>query len=65
VRATLTFDLPEEREDLMDALNGSHYRSALEDIDQRLRSLSKYGGKARVDIDEVRGWIRDEIQETP
>lgn len=40
--ATLQFNLPEHREDLMDALNGVKYKIALDDMDNYLRGKLKY-----------------------
>lgn len=39
---TLTFNLPEEAEDLKDALNGTIIKSVIWDLDQFLRSKIKY-----------------------
>ena len=39
---TLTFNLPEESEELKDALNGTNVKSAIWDFDQFLRSRIKH-----------------------
>jgi len=43
--ATLTFNLPEEAEEHQIALDAWRYKSALYDMDQYLRSLSKHGSE--------------------
>ena len=47
MKATLTFNLPEEREEFIDALNGAAYKVALDDIHTQLfRPLHKHGYKS-------------------
>jgi len=43
MKATLEFDLPEEREEFDMASHAADYYSALCDIDNHLRSIVKYG----------------------
>lgn len=59
MKAYLSFTLPEDEMEHYYALNGSKYYICLQDIDEWLRSLSKYENKKLVKIDEVRGFIRD------
>jgi len=56
MRATLTFDLPDDQDDLLHGLYGSHYFSVLWDLDQRLRSCLKHGSGTlgREDLEEIR-----------
>lgn len=42
-KATLTFTLPEEREEYDLALNGSRAQTTIDDIDNYLRGKIKYG----------------------
>ena len=54
--ATLTFMLPEEAEEHMDALRGGFYRGALESLREAIRSKRKYGDlteEARAAYDEL------------
>jgi predicted Zn-dependent protease len=55
MRATLTFNLPEDRNEYSMANNASAMYSALWDIQQKLRSLDKYG------IEEYYGQTREEL----
>ena len=42
MKATLTFNLPDEGQEYTDAVNGSKMRSILWDVDQWLRAKLKY-----------------------
>lgn len=42
-RATLTFALPEEQSEFMQAAGAGELARALSEIDQRLRGILKYG----------------------
>jgi len=42
MKATLTFNLPEEQNKYRDAVNGSKMRTILWDVDQWLRAKMKY-----------------------
>lgn len=57
--ATLTFQLPDEQGEHADALRGPEFRSALWDIDQRLRSALKHDDsldeRTKALLKEVRG----------
>lgn len=48
MKATLTFNLPEDREEFEIAQNGIRYLSALEEIKNLLRNEVKYGGVKNV-----------------
>lgn len=45
MKATLEFNLPEDKEDFDFATNGINYYSALTEFDNWLRSEYKYNGK--------------------
>ena len=53
MKATLTFNLPEEREEFNTAINGVNYMIALEDIRNKIRSWKKYEDKETVTIEEL------------
>lgn len=55
MKATLTFNLPEDRNEYAMANNASAMYSALWDIQQKLRSLDKYG------IEEHYGQTKEEL----
>jgi len=42
-KVTIEFDTNEDAEGLHDALNGSKYRFALNDLDEEFRQVTKYG----------------------
>lgn len=41
-RATLSFELPEERDEFLDAVRGSAYIGALDEVARRMRTTWKY-----------------------
>lgn len=43
MKATLTFTLPEDREDFDDAVRGSEWKQAVRDVMDELRNRIKYG----------------------
>jgi hypothetical protein len=62
--ATLRFTLPDEQAEYDSARLGSEARQTLWQIDQRLRSLMKYGapcGETRILCDELRAMIPAEL----
>jgi len=59
MKATITYDLPEELPDMLVHLRGSSYLLVLWELDNRLRAAYKYENKEWAD--EVREWIRDEM----
>ena len=61
MKATLKFNLPEDREDFNHANNGFNYYMALVEMDQWLRSEYKYNGKE--EMYEVRNRLREIISE--
>ena len=61
MKATLEFNLPEDRDDFNYANNGFNYYMALVEMDQWLRSEYKYNDKE--DMYEVREKLREIILE--
>ena len=61
MKATLEFNLPEDREDFNYANNGFNYYMALVEMDEWLRSEYKYNGKE--ELYEVREKLRQIIFE--
>ena len=59
MKATLEFNLPEEKEDFDFATNGFNYYMALVEMDEWLRAEYKYNGKE--DMWEVREKLREII----
>lgn len=43
MKATLEFNLPEEKEEHENAINGSKWRYAVLELDNELRKINKYG----------------------
>lgn len=61
MKATLEFNLPEDREDFNYANNGFNYYMALVEMDEWLRSEYKYNGKE--EMYEVREKLNEIILE--
>jgi len=59
MKAKLTFNLPEESEEFESAANGSYYKSAIFEFDQKLRSIEKYSEIESMTIESVRDMLRD------
>lgn len=53
VRATLSFDLPDDREEFHDACNGQVYACALRDIADAFRNARKHDAEP---VDEDKFW---------
>lgn len=62
MKATLTFDLPEETDEHETALNGWKYLACLQDIQEHVRKLVKYKEMSSPAHNEVLG-IRDKLTE--
>jgi hypothetical protein len=65
MEATLNFTLPEDQQDLDDALNGSKWRNAIMEIDEQLRQKIKHGEMTDAELSvmaEIRKLLRDECQ---
>jgi hypothetical protein len=61
MKATLTFDLPDERELHIRAIYGMEYRSLLADLDNECRMAIKHGHKHK-SPNEALQWVRDFIR---
>jgi hypothetical protein len=64
MRATLTFDLPEERVEHLWAVRSGDMAAAISDLNRKLRAWSKYGHDFKHTddlLEEIRGVIRDVI----
>lgn len=61
-KATLSYSLPEDKNELLMAINGKDYLCVLWDLDQKLRSISKYGHKYK-SVEEIVEELREEIRE--
>lgn len=57
MKATLTFNLPDEKDDLLCAQRGSEYLSIIQELDEFLRSKIKYAP------DDVKKEVIDTYQE--
>lgn len=62
-KVRLTFSVPDENDELNDALNGTEWRNAIQEIEQTLRARIKYESNKEWDEDTVIA-IRDMIYET-
>jgi hypothetical protein len=60
VKAILEFNLPEEQYEFRCALNGARWRSVVEDLDNELRSILKYG-TAPQESEESLQQLRDKL----
>lgn len=61
MKATLEFDLPEDNQDFLSAINGHNYKSAIWDFDQLLRSEMKYK-ELSSDTYKAYEWCRKEFR---
>jgi hypothetical protein len=61
MKATISFNLPEDREDFDFALNGVEYYLTIKELDDWLRGLAKYENKETVKIHEVRARLRERV----
>ena len=61
MKATLQFDLPEESQDHLDALNGTTWKVVVYSIDARVRNLQKHGHNL-ASIEDALETFRDVIQ---
>lgn len=63
MKATLTFQLPEEREEHEAAIHAMDYRIAIRALDERLRHAAKHGLDSRVEFTPAlaRQWLGDEL----
>jgi DNA-binding IclR family transcriptional regulator len=61
MKATLEFQLPEEREEHIRAVHAADAWATLDDIDQELRRILKYGSE--ITRDQLAEAIRSQINE--
>lgn len=61
-RATLTFALPDEQSEFLQAANAHELARALSEIDQRLRGVIKYGEPSK-ETEALAQEIREMIRE--
>lgn len=57
MKHVISFQLPEEKEDLESAMNGWKYKIILETVFSKLRHKSKYENKETMKIDDIRKMI--------
>jgi hypothetical protein len=62
-KVTLTFNIPEEREEMQYALHGVEYSIVLSDLDNWLRAMTKYQDIETVEVDKVRDKLRELLSE--
>jgi hypothetical protein len=62
MRATLNFNLPEEREEFELAQHGSAYSIVLSDLDNFLRNALKYGNLTELE-DKIYDDLRNKLHE--
>jgi len=66
MKATLEFDMLEEREEMENAIHGGDWKSVVWEFDQKIRSALKYGhGFKDADeaLEKLREDLRSEVQE--
>lgn len=63
MKATLEFDLSEEKETYLNALNADSYKRVLQEFDQHLRNLSKYYDHETVEIQTLRDHLHYKLDE--
>jgi len=55
MKATLEFELPEEREEYRLAVNGAAWQAVLQNLDQQLRGVVKHGDDA-AEAEQAQRW---------
>lgn len=63
MRVTMSFNLPEDREEHEAALQGGTLRAALEVFDNKLRNMLKYEDKKYIRIENVRKILNETLSE--
>lgn len=61
MKATLTFELPEEAAEHRLALDGSKWMAVCHELDQWLRRLAKHENRATIPVEEARNRLREEM----
>ena len=59
----LTFQLPEEEQELRLAMSGPGYREIIKNLDEMLRERQKFDKKRTIGADELRQFITDQLAE--
>ena len=62
MKAILEFELPQDQEDHLTALNGAAWRDVVWDLSQLLRNQAKYTDKESIPIEEIRSELYTIIQ---
>jgi hypothetical protein len=65
MKATLSFSLPEEKVDHLDALNGTQWKIAVNELDQLLRNWLKHGcphSKVEAALGDLRQRLHEDLQ---
>jgi hypothetical protein len=66
MKATLSFSLPEEAAEHLNALQGGAWQSVVWNLDQAIRNWAKYGTELKsVDdaLEQIRNKIREEMEQ--
>ena len=63
MKVTLEFNGLEEQEEYNDAMNGWKYKAIITDIKDMVRSKIKYENKNEINLEELRTYIFDKINE--
>ena len=63
-KATLSFSLPDEREEFETAINAGKYHSALWDLREAFRQKAKYSEDDKTTWDEAYQFFWDTLKET-
>ena len=63
MRVTLSFDLPEEKTELFNALQGFDWEMVVGELARQLRQWRKYEGKESVKIEELEQFLHEELSE--
>lgn len=61
MRVRLDFELPEEESEYRDAINGAKYIAVLQNLDNHLRSIYKYGKEGSKVSEEAAEEIRSSL----
>jgi hypothetical protein len=64
-KATLSFNIPEEKDEFEAAVHGGDYKDVIYQIDMKLRNMEKYEDKEMISIDEARTMIREFLGDLP
>lgn len=64
MKATLTFTLPDERDEYADAIKGDHYHRLLDEIIDAFRAKDKYEEKQETTWAEARELLHQTIKDS-